>query len=115
MPEPRPTGFPAKFLPQLQQSVTISFGKKIDETELKSVLTAVTKRRDPLPVSSSLISRAQNMGNLTSTDLLDRQTQWEAVTALVHKSVEDLGYSASGPLLGVSSSQNLSPKPYTSR
>ena len=112
MPEPRPAGFPAKFLPRFRQSIRVCFGEKLDENELKRVLMAVGTP-SPVPISyptDTIIKRDSIPENV-----IERQRQWEAVTAVVHQTVENLGYSVSGPLLGLPHSPFLMAKPYTSR
>ena len=103
-----------RFLPRLRKDVGITFGEPIDPSELSAVLSSWREeavKNSPIPVQAALGTsefRTKISGEelkpsdyvpLGAESLKKRETRI-ALTALVRKYVENLGYSIDGPLLG---------------
>lgn len=113
MPEPRPPGFPKKFLPRTRQSIKVTFAPPLDDTRLTEILATAQK-----PDGASSPKRPAGVQEVeadTVQDTAEKRRMREALTAVVQREVEDLGYAMSGPLLGHPPKAVQGPKSFTPR
>ncbi|EJD00387.1 uncharacterized protein FOMMEDRAFT_30448 [Fomitiporia mediterranea MF3/22] len=117
MPEPRPQSFPAKFLPRLRQSLSITFAPPLDHSRLFEILKAA-RSSDSMPlVNQNVVNKNadRNADKMKDPDTTEKRRVQEALTAVLQRAVEQLGYATSGPLLGYPPSTDLGPKRFTER
>ncbi|KAL5522039.1 TAZ1 [Sanghuangporus sanghuang] len=108
MPEPRPKGFPAKFLPGLRQSLSITFAPPLDDASIREALAAV---RSPMPT----IDVHGKDHTMHPPDSPEKRRVREALTAVLQRTVEQLGYATTGPLLGCSEEAATGPRAFHPR
>ena len=116
-PEPAPAGI-RKFLPRLGQSITITFAPPLDGAQLMSILESVAgPTMESMP--SMRVNGTESDAGLKETvmvkDSPEERRKREALTAVLQRAVEQLGYVTSGPLLGASLLGRDAPKSFTPR
>ena len=114
MPESRPERFPAKYLPRLRRSLSITFGPPLDDTSIREALTAARAAGEKAPTLDAPI-RGTQVQFLRPPDSEDKCRVRETVTAILQSAVEQLGYETSGPLLGCSENAATGPRPFHPR
>jgi monolysocardiolipin acyltransferase len=109
MPEGRP--FPCKYLPRTGAHLSVTFGDPVPVHELLEVLETSKKNSHVDPVSVYFEDSKKMTGMGAAADLEQapathhqkdtRYNRWvrQKITAIVHRDVQALGRSISGPLL----------------
>lgn len=115
-PEPALPGLTGKYLPRSGQNIKITFGPPLDNTELQKILDASAETEVmPSVRASGVDDTARTAASSLARDGVEERRKREAVTAVLQRAVEQLGYRTSGMLLGRPHEEVGGPKVFTPR